>query len=295
MFFKKTIHLLLCAGLSILSNETMSCVYVAKIKKIEKIDRVNILRKENEKKPEWAKLETRELCAGDTVIVPKTISEVTLLYYSDDNQQKVLKAGETHEVLALKEPCGAWCKFTASLEKLRKKLTMEKVDQEEVKPAGDRGTKEGESSEIFTPLSAGEGEDYPFYLFSREGKIPIFWRGGESPHHVVVKDSSDQIIIDKKVEKRETFLNFQDVEPQETYSLTISSAGYENYQKTLVFTVPPFPIDSKADKLTLLTTLLQHDKNWRLEIWRQLHALPNSEEKRNFMGHLKVDDSSILP
>jgi len=289
MFFKKTIHLLLCVGLSVLSNETMSCVYVAKIQKIKEIDQIGILRKDKDLAHEWASSDNRQLCAGDEVIVPKNLSQITIHYYSDNDLKKALKSGEKHKIFALEEPCGAWCKFTESLEKLRKKLTMEKVE-EEIKIAGDRGTKEGESSEIFMILSAGEGKDSPFYLFSEQGKVPIFWYGGESPYHVVVKDSSDQTVIDEKVEKHETFLNFQDVEPQQTYSLTISSAGYAGYQKTLIFTVPPFPIDSKADKWTLLTTLLQHDKNWRLEIWRQLHELPDSDEKRNFMGHLELDD-----
>jgi len=43
----------------------------------------------------------------------------------------------------------------------------------------------------------------------------------------------------------------------------------------------------------LARLLYDPDKNWRLEIWRQLTAMLDSDEKRRFMGHLEMDDFDL--
>ncbi|MCK5524325.1 MAG: hypothetical protein KAI83_14430 [Thiomargarita sp.] len=57
------------------------------------------------------------------------------------------------------------------------------------------------------------------------------------------------------------------------YELSISCKDCKKvYRKPLVFVAPPLPIENNFKVLSALS--LDEDKNWRLEIWRQLDKMP---------------------
>ncbi len=147
---------------------------------------------------------------------------------------------------------------------------------------------------ISMPLASSEGT---FYLFSREGAIPLVWVGGESPYQLVVKDAAGKMIMEQSVvvpdtEEMATFsLTVPHTASGSTYNLTIQSDGSEPLRQTLTFVEPPqFSSEDQWMNLTSLLAVCDDDKNWRLEIWRQLSAMPDSAQKNNFMDHLEADD-----
>lgn len=50
---------------------------------------------------------------------------------------------------------------------------------------------------------------------------------------------------------------------------------------------PPLAFDKKLKLLSALS--LDEDKNWRLEIWRQLANMPENKARNNFQKILKWD------
>jgi hypothetical protein len=285
--------LLAYLGFYIPTVQALNCTAVAKIKKIVAINEVVILRAANNHKSEHASRYNRELCADDVVIVPNYISRLQINYYSEDSFKQVLRYGDRYTVIALAKPCGSWCKLKENLTQLSDAFKYTKPEYIPHYDSSDRGNETQESDLIDMPLAAGEGADYPFYLFARDGAIPISWIGEQAPYQVKLVDSKENIILQESTKDTTISLNIADTEPDNKYVLTIQS-GNEIYKKTLEFRVPPFPLNPNADKwITLARLLANSENNWRLEIWRQLSAMPDSKEKRNFMGHLEADEFDL--
>jgi len=291
------IVLIFCLDSSFSITHAFNCRFpVAEIDKIEAIGEVSILRASKNRLHEWAGQNNRRLCPEDEVIVPKNLPQITITYHSEGPYRKTLTAGEKYTVIALDDPCGALCKAKEKLAKLWAKLW----GTEPSSITEHAGWKGGDSiSHIFTPLADSAGSAEPFYLFAREGAIPLFWKGGKPPYQLAVKDTKGQVVVQKTLESGE--FSFTSLAPEQglEYSLTIISTKDKTCQKDnskfcekkLIFTVPPFPFDSQADPFMQLTTLLGDcQKNWRLEIWRQLSTMPNSKKKQAFMAHLRDND-----
>jgi len=287
--FKPISFLILC-GLLILSANSLArgCDKVAKIHSFAKIAHVSILR-QDAKLPEWASQENRYLCAGDTVIVPKAVPEIVVEYYTNPAKQVKLNAGDTYEVGKLRRPCGKWCKLLEEIDILYKQLTQKEGPFVSDIQMGSRGP-DGQLPPIFMPLAAGGGVDYEFFLFARAGSIPLFWHGGEPDYNLLVKDATGNVVVDKPVKTNHYDLTLPSTTAGQRYELSISCKACKKvYRKQLVFVVPPpLPIENNSKVLSAL--LLDEDKNWRLEIWRQLAKMPNSKARNNFQQHLKLDD-----
>ncbi len=299
MFYKPyTICVLLLFLAIVPAHAALDCTVVAQIRTAA-IDEVGILRAERGDKHEWASRHNRDLCAGDVVIVPKSIQRLTISYYSEIPKKKTLMAGDRYRVEALVEP-SAWRKLMTSIGRLYDKLTSTEPSEMSLsESAAARGHGESGPLPIFTPLAAGEGADYPFYLVARAGAIPLFWYGGQPPYRVVVKNAAGQEVVRETVNTASFSLNLADTQPGSVYTLTVQSTVDKSCQKNnsklcqkeLIFAVPPFPVDPKIDPEIMSAALLADcDNNWRLEVWRQLSALPDSQKKRRFMKRLEIDD-----
>jgi hypothetical protein len=244
---------------------------------------------------EFAKPNRRDLCAGDQIeISPKATTPIKVLYYSESQKTVEIKGGEKLEIQALNDPCGLWCKAQEKIQKLLKPLlSQEGLSGEE---AGVFGKAINKNIHVAMPLAAGEGPDYPLYLFAQPGPIQLLWRGGEPPYQLEIKDDQQKVVF-HKLGLESTLIDWpvSEVTPGQTYHLSLISKNAKKiYQKTIIFSVPPLPLDPKADKFTFLATLLQDpNKNWRVEIWRQLLTLPPSPERERFLGHLWKDDFTV--
>ncbi|OQY46795.1 MAG: hypothetical protein B6247_27260 [Candidatus Parabeggiatoa sp. nov. 2] len=263
--------LCLSLGIGISPAHAKNCT-VAKIYKVPGIDKVHILRAQGKK--EQASLQNRKLCAGDIVVVPQSIPRIKIRYYTP-RYTTHLKGGNQHKVCGIKSG-GLKC-FLAS-----------------IPVVGSFLRKGNPSDPISMPLAVSEGT---FYLFSGKGVIPLFWVGGQSPYQLTVKDAAGKMIMEQSVvvpdtEERATFsLTVPHTASGSTYSLTIQSAENEPLRQTLTFVEPPqFTSEDLWMNLTSLLAVCDDDKNWRLEIWRQLSAMPDSEQKKNFRDHLEADD-----
>ncbi len=275
---------------------------VAEIQKIEAIDQVGILRFSQGNAREWASQSNRALCPGDVVIVPKTLPHLKLDYYSYLPHQQALTAGERYQVIALGDPCGALCKFKQGIDRLWSKLW----NTEPPKPTTNSAPRGHDKSQhIFTPLADGEGSSEPFYLFARDGAIPLIWKGGKSPYRLTVKNAAGEVVVQETIESAnilaEFVLTLPDTKPGLVYRLTIQSAkdkacrsdNSKICDKALKLIVPPFPLYPRADQRMMLATLLADcDRNWLLEIWRQINAMPDSQQKRKAVGHLIANNIS---
>ena len=289
---------LLFVGMS--STHALDCSDVAKIYLTDVINEVSILRKGAEK-PTWANKNNRTLCAGDVVTAPnRSIPALIIRYYTEIPKIAKLKKGESHQVEALLKPCGMWCTASNDIKRLYYKLTSEVPEN-----VGDSkgGSKGGDSDSkplpnITMPLGA-KGISGPFYLFAREGAIPLFWEGPRPPYQLELNDAMGNMITHNTLKTNTFFITVPNADPEQTYTLKISSAGSVSYQKKLIFAMPPFPFEpkvdkSKVDKLLMLARLLKDpNKNWRLEVWRQLAAMPESQARENFKGHLRLNDFEI--
>ncbi|HID99452.1 MAG TPA: hypothetical protein EYP59_04090 [Thiotrichaceae bacterium] len=286
----KPIQLIILCCLLALSNSSFArdCDKVAKIHRFDNIDHVSILRKEA-RLPEWASQINRELCAGDTVIAPKAISQLIVEYRTNPAKQVKLTAGETHEVGKLRGPCGAWCKLLNEIHYMYEQLTqIETPFVSNIQVFG-RG-EDGQLIPIFMPLARGEGPDYEFLLFAQAGNIPLFWHGGEPNYQLEVKDASGKVIVHKTVKTNHYDLKLPSTAEGQRYELSISCKACQKvYRKPLVFVAPPpLPIENKLKVFSAL--LLDEENNWRLEIWRQLEKLPASPKRQAFQQHLILDD-----
>jgi hypothetical protein len=273
----------------------LDCVPVAKIYKQDNINQVSI--RQNGKTVGLASRPNKELCADDQVIVPNTLQEIKIEYYSYPPKKVRVGAGESYQVVALSDPCGVLCKLNDNIKDLANQLTT--GEQEELTVTADRGGDDEQDWPIFMSLAAAQEQNTPFYLFSRGGAVELFWAGKQPPYQLEVTDERGQKIVQQTVKTNTFSLTLPNTEPNQRYLLRISEkGGNEVYQKQLVFAVPPFPQDPKADPYQMFATLLAADcgdnaQNWRLEIWRQLHQLPNNRKKENFKAHLAADDFEL--
>jgi hypothetical protein len=292
----------LSLGLCIPTAHALDCSVVAQIHLADNIEAVGILRANQPDEHQWASRKNKELCAGDLVIVPKSIPRLIIRYYTDDSRKETLTMGQQYRVKALDKPCAAACKFKEWFAGFIKKLTSKDANKPTIK-SGWKG-KSGKLRPINTPLAAGEGASESFSLFAREGAIPLFWYGGKSPYRVVVQNAMGKIVVKHETTAHNSSLRLTDIEPNTEYRLTVQSVGTQSCQKEnskicqkrLVFSVPPFPLVRDADPYEMLATLLADcDKNWRLEVWRQLSTMPDSEKKRRFIKLLKADADYIDP
>jgi hypothetical protein len=286
--------LMLFLGVGTSSVQARDCSVVAKIYLTDIINEVSIRRKGTEK-PTWASKDNRKLCAGDVVTAPnRSILPLTIRYYTEIRKMTKLKRGETHQVEALSEPCGMWCTAWDDIKRLYYKLTSKVPENVGDGIGGGRGGDSDNSKpspNITMPLDAGKGFEYPFYLYAREGIIPLFWEEGQPPYQLEVKDAIGYVITHNILKNNTFSIIVPNTEPEQTYTLKISSAGSVSYQKKLIFAMPPFPLDPKIDKLRMLARLLNDpNKNWRLEIWRQLATMPKSQSRENFKAHLRLKD-----
>jgi len=290
--FKK-IHvfyvLLGCFGLNT-SAFALDCDIVARIHPLDRIDEVYILRAG--KQLEKASSENRRLCPGDVVKVPKSISEIKIKYHS--NKRKILKSDQSYEVVALQKPCQALCKFKAKLSNLYEQFTMTEPAEISI-PTGSKGT--SKSSPIKMPLAASEGSDYEFFLSADNGAIPLFWYGGKVPYKLTVKDALGKVIVNEQLEKPKFSLILPDTKIGSKYSLTIQSVDSLscNEDNSQICQKPLVVMASETETMEQLVALLANceDRNWRLEIWRQLNVMPDSKAKRNFMEHLAENDIDL--
>ncbi len=295
--FKQIQFIMLC-GLLFFSNSSLArdCRNVAKIHLFDKIAHVGILRK-NAKLPEWASQENRYLCAEDTVIAPKAVSKVIVEYYTNPAKQVKLNAGETYEVGKLRSPCGKWCKLLAEIGYLYEQLTQIETAFVSTIPVFGRG-EDGQLNPIFMPLARTEGADYKFFLFARAGSIPLFWHGGEPDYQLQVTDAKGKVVVDEKTVKTNRYdLQLPSTAKGQRYELSISCRACKKvYRKPLVFVAPPpLPIENNFKVLSALS--LDEDNNWRLEIWRQLAKMPESQARNLFQQLLILDcvDQFIEP
>jgi len=270
--------LCLSLGIGIFPAHAASCTH-AKIYKTEGIDKILILRAQG--KEEFASPKNRKLCVGDKVIMPNSTPPLLIeIRYYQPRYKVELNKGDEHVVCGF-NLLGLRC-FLASIPVVGQVVF--------------KGSKPNEP--IFMPLAAGKKANSPFYLFSPKRAIPLVWYGGQSPYQIEVKDATGQVIVQQQVvvpssEKRATFsLTVPHTNPTSAYTLTIQSDGSKPLHKTLKFIEPPqFAYEDQWMKLvSLLADCDQTGKNWRLEIWRQLSAMPDSDQKKNFMEHLEKND-----
>jgi len=288
-------HYVLISALWSISTSSMACeLTIAKIQwRPELANSVSVLRNGE---THFITEKDRELCRGDQLTVPQQVVPITIWYYSEHSKkEEITKPITNHPLQELKEPCGMWCKVEDKIVSLVDKLTGKKtISSEKIVNVATRGN--DESKPVFMPLSSGKSKEEPFFLFSNEKKIDLFWRNGKPPFQIILQDNNDNELLKDEIEQRKWAFIPTKFEIGTIYHLIIKDQLNQSYSTKIEFTVPPLPIDSKADKFKLFATLLQQEKlkgnskNWRLEIYRQLLALPDSPEKQNFINHLIADD-----
>jgi len=275
-----------------ISNFSLACdLTIAKIQWHEKLfNNISVLRNG---KTHFITEKDRELCRGDQLTVPQQAVPVTIWYYSEPlDKKEITDPATNYQLQELKEPCGMWCKVEDKIVSLVDKLTGKKtINSEKMVNVATRGGND-ENESLFMPLSAGKSQNAPFFLFANEGKVNLFWHNGKPPFQIILQDNNGNELSRSETKQREWAFIPSTFEIGTIYHLTIKDQLNQSYSTNIEFTVPPLPIDSKADKFKLFATLLQQDKlkenskNWRLEIYRQLLALPDSPEKQNFLEHL---------
>ncbi len=298
-----------------ISNFSIACdLTIAKIQWHEKLlNNISVLRNG---KTHFITEKDRELCRGDQLTVPQQAVPVTIWYYSESpNKEEIIVPTTNYQLRELKEPCGMWCKVEDKIVSLVDKLTKAiKPKTERFTSSSSKGPKPAiileddilltsvatrgndENKPVFMPLSAGKSKNAPFFLFTNEGKVNLFWHNGKPPFQIILQDNNGNELSRSETKQREWAFIPSTFEVGTIYHLIIKDQLNQSYSSKIEFTVPPLPIDSKADKFTLFATLLQQEKlkgnskNWRLEIYRQLLALPDSPEKQNFLDHLIADD-----
>lgn len=292
MHTKLLVILMLSLGIDTSFVQARDCPVVAKIYRTDIINEVGIWKK-GAKKPTWASEDSRKLCAGDIVTAPnRQIPPLRIRYYTEIPKMAKLEKGESHKVEALSEPCEMWCTAGNDIRRLYYKFTNQVPENAGDGIGGGKGIdSDSPSPNITMPLDAGDGFEYPFYLFAQEGVIPLFWEGGQAPYQLEVTDATSKVITQNTLKTNTFHLTVPNTDPEQTYTLKISSADSASYQNKLIFTVPPFPLDPKTDKLLMLARLLNDpNQNWRLEIWRQLATMPKSQGRENFKTHLRLED-----
>lgn len=304
MLNKQTVSVisLLSLGFSASSTQALDCTIVAEIYPTDAIQEVMIDR--DKAKNPWATT-SQQLCAGQLVTAPNRPIQplITIRYYTNPPTIKKLQAGKDYRIETLDKPCGTACTVWNDLKRFYHKLTSSVPENLSDGIGGGREASNAHEPspvyDISMPLDAGEGFDYPFYLFARQGAIPLFWEDGQPPYQLEVTDATSNVIVRNTLKTNQFSLTVPNTTPAQTYTLTISSAESVPYQKQLVFAKPPFLVDSKVDqlpvdKLYILARLLsESDKNWRLEIWRQLASLPETQRRKNFETHLILDDIDL--
>jgi hypothetical protein len=296
--FKKTYvfyMLLSYFGLTMNSAVALNCDFVAKIHPFNGIDEVEILRAGN--KLEKASFYNRRLCPDDVVKVPESLSEVKIKYQS--NKREVVRAGLSYKVVALAKPCQWWCKFKDKISSVTGLFTKTEPETTDKTVVASRGL---DNSIIKMPLAISDGSDREFFLSADNGAIPLFWFGGKAPYNLTVKDAVGKVIVlQKQLEKPEFSLTLPDIQVGSEYKLTIQSAESSDCnddnswicQKPLVVTALPQVVESDNEMEKLVPLLADCEKNWRLEIWRRLSVMPDSEAKRDLMQDLAENDFEL--
>ncbi len=287
-------YMLLILGLSMSSAFALDCDFVAKIHPFDRIGEVEILRAGN--RLEKASFYNRRLCPGDVVKVSESLSQVQIKYQS--NKREIVRAGLSYEVVALAKPCQAWCKFKSKFLSWLEPFTTREADENYTGVASKGGDN---SNPIKMPLAVGDGSDYEFFLSADNGAIPLFWYGGKVPYKLTVKDALGKVIVNEQLEKAEFSLILPDTKIGSKYSLTIESANTSDCnednswicQKPLVVTALPDVVDYDNEMEKLVPLLKDCDRNWRLEIWRRLSMMSDSEAKQNLIDDLAENDFEL--
>lgn len=277
-----------------ISQSLFACeLTIAKIQwRPELANSVSVLR---DGKIHFIEENNRELCRGDQIIVPKESVPVTIWYFSEfSNKEEIQSPITNYPLKELKEPCGMWCKAEDKIVALFEKLTAKKVLKENLIGVATRGNDENKS--FILPLNAGKSKEIPFFLFPTQETITLFWQHGKPPFQITLQDESGKVLLEAQITEREWAFKPTSPEIGTTYQLAIKDQQNQMDTINIEFSVPPFPIDHKMEKLKLFTLLLRQEKskenfkNWRLEIYRQLLTLPDTPEKQNFLDHLIADD-----
>jgi hypothetical protein len=267
------------------NSYAQSCTVVARAQLVENISEVKVIRNHSQ---HGLNQSNRELCIGDVLVIPESFTQdVVLNYYSESLEQQQLASGQQHEITGLETPCGDWCQLTKETKRLYFRLTRKNINPPERIVSTDRGDDE---DLLISTLTSNKPK--PLYLFAQEGEIGFFWKGGKKPYQLTVKNQEGQVIIAKqKLYKKHVKFSLPNVEPNQTYYLVLQDKQKRHLETDIVFRLPPFPLDPDENKLLRLTRLiLDSERNWRLEIWRQLQALSDNSRVNKFKAHLVVDD-----
>ncbi|MEK7991159.1 MAG: hypothetical protein VSS52_009155 [Thiotrichaceae bacterium] len=266
------------------NSHAQSCTVVAKAQLTENISEVKVIRNYSQQALSHS---NAELCIGDVLVIPESFTEEVILdYYSENLEQQQLAAGQ-HEITGLETPCGDWCRITKQTKRLYFRLTRKNINPPKRIVATDRGDDE---KLLISTLTNNKPQ--PLYLFAQEGDVSFFWKGGKKPYQLTVKNQQGQIVVTKKKSyKKHIQFSLPNVEPNQTYHLVLQDKHKIQFETDIMFRLPPFPLDPDENKLLRLTRLLlDSERNWRLEIWRQLQALSDNTKVNKFKAHLLVDD-----
>ncbi len=282
MQLKILLFLLYGFPLLMLNYGAFSCTVVANAQLLENDNNIKIIRNMQEQ----ILMPNANLCIGDIIIVPESaIESVILHYYSQNLEQKQLVAGEHYEIIGLDKPCDEWCEINQKTKRLYVYLTRKNISPPKHITETERGDDESLSTSTLIVSQ-------PLYLFADNGKINFFWKGGEPPYQLFVKDKKEQTLISKqKLYEKHVEFEITNVNLNQTYQLIIQDRQQNHLEVGIVFRLPPFPLDPDENKLLRLTRLLRDtERNWRLEVWRQLQSLGNTRKVNKFKAHLIVGD-----
>jgi hypothetical protein len=266
------------------NTNVQACIVVAKVQ-AENAEDISILRNMMQR---TLKQTGVELCVNDIVTIPDTVAKPVILhYYSEDLQQKELVAGEQYEITGLDAACGNWCRLTRKTKRLYILLTRRNVTPPERIVATDRG-----DNEAFPTSTLIANKPQPLYLFAEPGDIGFFWKGGKAPYQFMAKNAQGQMVVNQaELYDKHTSFNVDNVESGQIYHIILQDKQNNTLETAIEFRLPPFPLNPDENKLLRLTRLLRDtERNWRLEVWRQLQTFADNPKVNKFKAHLIVDN-----
>ncbi|WP_353572169.1 hypothetical protein [Candidatus Albibeggiatoa sp. nov. BB20] len=234
-----------------------------------------------------------ELCVGDIVSVSSTKNKSTttrnsdfvfIYYYNERMTLEKLTIGQKHTVRQLFNPCKQWCKSMRKTNELLAFLTEEKVYM----PLLVNDTRMD-----LQPISTRLTDGKPLYLFSgSEEYVHFFWRGGTKPYTLTIRDSKGHNNTQHSgIDENETWFRVSHTSVNKTYTLSLTDKYGRLFRNKLVFRTPPLPMKKGQDELEYLAILLSDPKrNWRLQVWQALRAMPETSEVTLFKAHLRATD-----
>ncbi|MCV6637472.1 hypothetical protein [Candidatus Albibeggiatoa sp. nov. NOAA] len=261
------------------------CTVIGKIQATEDVSGVLVIR--DIRQHELNSL-NGELCAGDIVTVSESCTQdLVINYYSENLEQQPLEAGQQYEITGLDTPCGNWCKLTKKTKRLYLHLTRKNINPPKRIVATERG--DNEDLPVSTLITDAQ---QPLYLFAENQQVSFFWKGGKAPYQLIVKDQQGQTVIHQnKLHSKHALFTLPNAAPNQTYQLILQDKQKKRLETKIVFRLPPFPLDPDENKLLRLTRLLlDTERNWRLEAWRQLQTFPDNGKVHKFKAHLIVND-----